>query len=329
MKYDVYGIGNALVDKEFEIEDDFLKEFSIEKGMMTLVDREQQDRLLSELTQRYSVKARSGGGSAANTLYAVSQFGGSAFYSCRVANDETGDFFLRQLGDHNIQTNKNRQRVEGVSGRCIVMVTPDAERTMHTYLGVSDSISIAEMDFEAASNCEYMYLEGYLVTSDTSRSAIIEMKDFAKSNGIKTAMTFSDPSMLEYFNDNVNEVLSDGVDLLFCNLQEAQLWSGEEDLDKAVEALKTIAKQFAVTTGADGSLLWDGEQLMNIAPRRVPVVDTNGAGDMYSGAFLYGITNGMGFEEAGSLASMASATVVTQYGPRLDPKAHKQLLSLP
>ncbi|MEC8332033.1 MAG: adenosine kinase, partial [Pseudomonadota bacterium] len=175
----------------------------------------------------------------------------------------------------------------------------------------------------------YMYLEGYLVTSDTARSAIIEMKDFAKSNGIKTAMTFSDPSMLEYFNDNVNEVLSDGVDLLFCNLQEAQLWSGEEDLDKAVEALKTIAKQFAVTTGADGSLLWDGEQLMNIAPRRVPVVDTNGAGDMYSGAFLYGITNGMGFEEAGSLASMASATVVAQYGPRLDSKAHKQLLSMP
>ena len=116
MKYDVYGIGNALVDKEFEIEDDFLKEFSIEKGMMTLVDREQQDQLLSELTRRYDVKTRSGGGSAANTLYAISQFGGSTFYSCRVANDETGDFFLQQLGDHNIQTNKNSQRVEGVSG---------------------------------------------------------------------------------------------------------------------------------------------------------------------------------------------------------------------
>ena len=110
MKYDVYGIGNALVDKEFEIEDDFLKEFSIEKGMMTLVDREQQDQLLSELTRRYGVKTLSGGGSAANTLYAISQFGGSAFYSCRVANDETGDFFLQQLGDHNIQTNKNSQR---------------------------------------------------------------------------------------------------------------------------------------------------------------------------------------------------------------------------
>ena len=104
------------------------------------------------------------------------------------------------------------------------------------------------------------------MTSDTARSAIIEMKDFAKSNGIKTAMTFSDPSMLEYFKDNVNEVLGDGVDLLFCNLQEAQLWSGEADLDKAVEALKTIAKQFAVTTGADGSLLWDGEQLLLSRP---------------------------------------------------------------
>tara|TARA_B100001093_G_scaffold520088_1_gene612600 strand:- start:3762 stop:4751 length:990 start_codon:yes stop_codon:yes gene_type:complete len=328
MKFDVYGIGNALVDKEFEITDSFLKEFSIEKGIMTLVDHEEQEGLLSELTNRFGIKTRTGGGSAANTLYAVSQFGGNAFYSCRVANDETGNFFMNQLGHHNIETNKNSQRVDGVSGRCLVMVTPDAERTMLTYLGVSDNISISEMDFEAASNCEYMYLEGYLVTSDTARSAIIEMKEYAREKGIKTAMTFSDPSMLEYFKDNVNEVLGDRVDLLFCNRQEAQLWSGEEDLDKAIEALKTKAKQFAVTTGADGSLLWDGKQLIEIAPRRVPVVDTNGAGDMYSGAFLYGITNGMSFEKAGSFASVASATVVTQYGPRLEPKAHEKLLKL-
>lgn len=328
MKYDVYGIGNALVDKEFEITDSFLEDFKIEKGIMTLVDHEQQESLLAELTNRYGIKTRTGGGSAANTLYAVSQFGGNAFYSCRVANDETGDYFMDQLGHHNIETNKNSQRVDGVSGRCLVMVTPDAERTMLTYLGVSDNISISEMDFEAASNCEYMYLEGYLVTSDTARSAIIEMKEYAREKGIKTAMTFSDPSMLEYFKDNVNEVLGDGVDLLFCNRQEAQLWSGEEDLDKAIEALKTKAKQFAVTTGAEGSVLWDGKQLIKVAPRRVPVIDTNGAGDMYSGAFLYGITNGMSFEDAGSLASVASATVVTQYGPRLEPKAHEKLLEL-
>ena len=134
MKYDVYGIGNALVDKEFEIEDDFLKEFSIEKGMMTLVDREQQDQLLSELTRRYGVKTLSGGGSAANTLYAISQFGGSAFYSCRVANDETAIFSCSSWGTTTYRPTKTvsgwwRQRKMHRDG------DPDAERTMHTYLG--------------------------------------------------------------------------------------------------------------------------------------------------------------------------------------------------
>ena len=327
-KYDVYGIGNALVDKEFEIEESFLEDFSIEKGIMTLVDQFQQETLLTELTNRYGIKTRTGGGSAANTLYAVSQFGGNAFYSCRVANDETGDFFMDQLGHHNIETNKNSQRVDGVSGRCLVMVTPDAERTMLTYLGVSDNISLSEMDNEAALASKIMYLEGYLVTSPTAKSAIIEMKEFAKQNNIMTAMTFSDPSMLEYFKDDVNDVLGDGVDLLFCNQHEAQLWSGTETLEDSIAALKTKAKKFAVTRGGRGSVLFDGENLHEIAPRRVPVVDTNGAGDMYSGAFLYGITNGLSFEEAGNLASVASATVVSQYGPRLDPKVHQKLLDM-
>ena len=326
-KYDVYGIGNALVDKEFEVEDAFFDEFNIEKGLMTLVDQEQQEKLLTELTHRYGVKKRAGGGSAANTLYAVSQFGGNAFYSCRVANDEIGDFFLEQLGHHNIETNKNSQRVDGISGRCLVMVTPDAERTMHTHLGVSDNISISEMDFNAALDCEYMYLEGYLVTSPTAKTAIMEMKEFARQNNVPTAMTFSDPSMLEYFLDDVNDVLGDGVDLLFCNQQEAKLWAETDSAEEALEAMKKKAKRFAMTRGGEGSVLFDGEKTIEIAPHRVSVVDTNGAGDMYSGAFLYGITNGLSFEQAGNLASLASATVVSQFGPRLDPEIHQELLA--
>lgn len=326
-KYDVYGIGNALVDKEFEVEDAFFDEFNIEKGLMTLVDQEQQEKLLTELTHRYGVKKRAGGGSAANTLYAVSQFGGNAFYSCRVANDEIGDFFLEQLGHHNIETNKNSQRVDGISGRCLVMVTPDAERTMHTHLGVSDNISISEMDFNAALDCEYMYLEGYLVTSPTAKTAIMEMKEFARQNNVPTAMTFSDPSMLEYFLDDVNDVLGDGVDLLFCNQQEAKLWAETDSAEEAFEAMKKKAKRFAMTRGGEGSVLFDGEKTIEIAPHRVSVVDTNGAGDMYSGAFLYGITNGLSFEQAGNLASLASATVVSQFGPRLDPEIHQELLA--
>ncbi len=327
-RFDVYGIGNALVDKEFEVEESFLEEIGLEKGITTLGDREEHNAILDNLIERYGIKTRAGGGSAANTLYAVSQFGGKAFYSCRLANDEAGDYFIEQLGHHNIQTNRNSQRVDGVSGSCIVMVTSDAERTMHTSLGVSDDISISEMDFEAAAESEIIYLEGYLATSPTAKAAILEMKEFAKQNGITTAMTFSDPSMLEYFLPEVNEVLGEGVDLLFCNLREAQLWSGKDTQEEAFAALKTKAKKFALTLGDKGSLLFDGKETIRIAPRRVPVVDTNGAGDMYSGAFLYGITNGMNFADAGTLASVASATVVSQYGPRLDPKVHQKLLTM-
>lgn len=324
--YDVYGIGNAIVDKEFEVQDSFFTEHGIEKGLMTLVDRDQQVFLLEQLMQTYGLKKRAGGGSAANSLYAVSQFGGNAFYSCRVANDETGDFFIEGLGEHNIETNINDQRVDGLSGRCLVMISPDAERTMQTYLGVSDDISISEMDFEAAQKSKIMYLEGYLVTSDSAKSAIIEMKKYAIANNIKTAMTFSDPAMVEYFCDAVNEVLGDGVDLLFCNQHEAMKWAGVDTLEAACEALKTKAKQFAVTRGSEGSLLFDGENYIDIDPYPVEVVDTNGAGDMFAGAFMYGITNGLDFTASGKLASFASAKVVSGYGPRLEPEAHQEIL---
>ncbi|MFK7863960.1 MAG: PfkB family carbohydrate kinase, partial [Pseudohongiellaceae bacterium] len=143
---------------------------------------------------------------------------------------------------------------------------------------------------------------------------------------IKTAMTFSDPAMVEYFCDPINGVLGDGVDLLFCNQHEAMTWAGVDTLEAACEALKAKAKQFALTRGSNGSLLYDGEKYIEIAPHSVDVIDTNGAGDMFSGAFLYGITNGLDFETSGRLASLASATVVTQFGPRLEPATHQEIL---
>ena len=142
--YDVYGIGNALVDKEFEVEDSFFAEAGIEKGFMTLIEEDKQQQLLDLLASRYPLKKQAGGGSAANSLYALSQFGGKAFYSCKVANDEPGDFYMAELGDHNIETNLLPQRETGTTGRCVVMVTPDAERTMLTHLGISQYVSEQE-----------------------------------------------------------------------------------------------------------------------------------------------------------------------------------------
>lgn len=325
-KLDVYGIGNALVDKEFEVEDDFFAEAGIKKGFMTLIDATQQEQLLSLLTRRYPLKKRAGGGSAANSLYALSQFGGKAFYSCKVANDETGDFYVEELGSANIQTNLSEIREEGNTGRCIVMVSPDAERTMLTHLGISQYVSDSELKLDLAASAQYVYIEGYLVTSESARNAAKRLKSAAEQAGVKTALTFSDPAMVEYFSDGVNELIGSGVDLLFCNEQEALIWSGEDDLRAACQKLSTVAKQYAITRGARGALLFDGNDFVEISPNKVTAVDTNGAGDMFSGAFLYGLTQGMSFKDAGDLASLASARVVSQFGPRLEPEQHAELL---
>jgi sugar/nucleoside kinase (ribokinase family) len=322
VKFDVYGVGNALVDKEFEVDESFFLEHDIEKGLMTLVGHEEQQKLLEILIEKYGIKKRAGGGSAANTLYALSQFGGNAYLSCKVANDETGDFYINELGNQTIKTNTESQREEGTTGRCIVMISPDAERTMHTFLGVSETISEQEINFDAVKQSEYVYIEGYLVTSPSAKAALIALKKFAETNNIKTAMTFSDPAMLEYFLDNVNDVLGTGVDLLFCNEKEVKLWAGTADFDEACEKMKSKAKQFAITRGANGARLFDGNHYIAVDAHAVKAVDTNGAGDMFAGAFMYALTQGKDFETAGKLASLASATVVANFGPRLEADQH-------
>ncbi|MDP1932153.1 MAG: adenosine kinase [Gammaproteobacteria bacterium] len=325
-KYDVYGIGNALVDKEFEVDDQFFIDAGIEKGFMTLIDDDKQQELINLLTRRYGLKKRAGGGSAANSMYAMSQFGSRVFFSCKVANDETGHFYVRELGNQNISTNLSAALEDGVTGRCLVMVTQDAERTMLTSLAISQLVSVNELDYDAIRDSKYAYTEGYLVTSPTARSAVLELKRYAKEHDVKFAMTFSDPAMVEYFKEGINEFIGEGVDLLFCNEKEALLWSGTNSLEDACKALEKKAAQFAVTRGARGALLFDGAQYLNVEPHTVRAVDTNGAGDMFSGAFLYGIAKGYDFNTAGKIASLASSLVVSQFGPRLSAEQHREIL---
>lgn len=314
-KYHVYAIGNALVDMEFTVTDDFLAEHKIDKGVMTLVDEDLQHRLYNALKDSGGKQAS--GGSAANTIIAVSQFGGKAFYSCKVANDETGDFYVKDLASAGIDTNLHQERENGVSGKCIVMVTPDAERTMHTFLGISETVSESELDEAALCDSQYLYLEGYLVSSDSARNAAIKAKQIAEANNVKTALTFSDPNMVNFFKDGLNEMVGDGVDLLFCNRQEALTWADTDNIEAACAKLKTIAKAFAITLGADGALVFDGNQehLINAYPTKA--IDTNGAGDMFAGAFLYALTHGHDFATAGSFANRAAARIVAHFGPRL------------
>lgn len=322
-KYDVYGLGNALVDMEFEISDQFLQDNNIDKGVMTLVDENQQHELIEQLDAFEGNKAS--GGSAANTLIAVSSMGGSSYYSCKVADDELGHFYLDDLKTANVDCNMEGKHKGGITGKCLVMVTPDAERTMHTFLGVSSELSPYEVSEDAIKNASYCYLEGYLTTSESGKAANIEARKIAETSNVKTALTFSDPFVVEHFRDGFTETIGDGIDLLFCNEAEALSYTRKNSVDEAVEVIKTFAKTFAITLGAQGAAVYDGSNLISIDANPVKAVDTNGAGDLFAGAFMYGLTRGKNFEEAGILASKASSIIVSQFGPRLKPEQYKSL----
>lgn len=329
MKYDVYGIGNALVDKEFEVTDTFLAEHGIEKGLMTLIDEDKQHQLLNGLIDTFGLKKRASGGSAANTIVAISQFGGNAFYACKVANDEAGEFYMNDLHAAGVDSRLDqvRNQCEGVTGKCMVMVTPDAERTMNTYLGITADFSDAELHFDELQQAQYLYIEGYLVTSDISRAAALKAREVAREHGVKTAMTFSDPAMVTYFKDGISEMLGDGVDVLFCNQEEAMTFTGTEDLEAAIAGLQPLAKKLVVTLGSKGALIIDGDTRTEIAANTVEAVDTNGAGDMFAGAFMYGLTQGMDDAQAGKLASLAASRIVTVFGARLSKDDHADVLA--
>lgn len=326
MKYDAYCIGNAIVDIVTEVEYDFFQKNEVEKGVMTLVDENRQLHLMRAIDMDKS--RMSGGGSGGNTVVALSQFGGKGFFSSRVAKDKLGSFYLEDLKNNGVDTNmKYATAPEGHTGRCLVMTSPDAQRTMNTFLGVTSFFSPEHLDEEAIRNSSYTYLEGYLVASPKGLEAMKTAKKIAEKNKVRVALTFSDPSMVKYFSAQMQEIVGASVDLLFCNDEEAMIFTGTTDIHTAREKLKDVAKRFVITLGANGALIFDGDTFIEIEPYKVTAVDTNGAGDMFAGAFLYAITHNHSWAGAGKLASLASSRVVAQWGPRLETSEVRKILA--
>lgn len=328
-KYSVYGVGNALVDTEYEVHDSFIELAGLKKGTMDLISRDERLSLIDQLeAQEHQVVKQAGGGSAANTIVAVAQFGGQSFYTCKVANDHIGDFFLTDLIAAGVDTNmtQNKEdREQGHTGECISMVTPDAERTMATHLGITADVSANELHEDGIRNSDYLYIEGYLVTSPTSLSAAKAAQAIARSANIKVALTLSDPAIVEHFKDDFDSLIKAGVDLLFCNKDEALLWTGTEDIEAAIEVLKKHFPAFAVTLGASGSLTYDGS-IHLVDSVATKAVDTTGAGDIFAGAFLYAITSGQSHEQAAALGNKAASLLVSSFGARLRQEQVNQLL---
>ena len=316
-KYMAYGIGAALVDTEIKVQDAELEQMRVEKGLMTLVDQERQRELLNHLEGHLIKANHASGGSAGNSMIATAQFGAPTFMSCKVANDADGDIYIADLETAGVDHCLQGERAAGITGKCLVMISPDAERSMNTFLGISETLSVEQLDPKAIAASEYIYLEGYLVTSPTARAAAVKAREIAEAAGVKTALSFSDPGMVEFFRDGIAEMMGDRVNLIFCNKDEALGWAQSDNLEVAVEKLKSISDSFVITLGSEGALTFDGSELAQIPPHRVEAVDSNGAGDMFAGAFLYAITRGEDFPTAGRFASLAAGKIVANYGPRL------------
>lgn len=322
---DLFAIGNALIDQEFKVSDQFLAAQHLQKGTMQLTDGETQANLYNNLQQTQIYKGQASGGSAANTTVAFSALGASAFYACRVGNDALGQIYLDGLKAVNIATTE-KSISEGTTGTCMVLISEDSERTMHTFLGITAELSTDQIDFSPLNTAKWLYLEGYLSTSDTARQAVAHARQLAQQNGVKIALSLSDPAMVQYARAGLDEMIDSGVDLLFCNEQEALMYSGATDLDSAITHLKEKNQTVVITLGAQGVIVSTPEQQFSCAGRSVTAVDTNGAGDAFAGAFLYAINTGSSLEAAAQLAILISSEVVAQFGPRLADARYAELL---
>lgn len=229
------------MDTEIEVSDAFLERMDVGKGLMTLVDEARQAELITALADEAEPHKQTSGGSACNTVVATRYFGGNGYYACKVADDATGDIFVNDLTAAGVDTNMNGSRDRGISGKCLVMLTPDAERTMNTFLGISSQVSEAELDEAAIAASHYVYLEGYLVSGESSRAAAIKLRQLAEKHGVKTSLTFSDPAMVQFFKDGLSEMLGDGVDLLFCNDAEATSYTDTDSPEAALENSRASA----------------------------------------------------------------------------------------
>ena len=238
-----------------------------------------------------------------------------------IGTDEDGDIYITDLEACGVDHGFKSERRAGTTGKCLVLITPDAERSMNTFLGVSETLSVTEVNEAAISASTWVYLEGYLVTSPTGHAAALKTKQLAEANNTKVAVSFSDPGMVTFFRDNMNAMLEGGVDFVFCNEIEALEWAQTDNLDEAAERLKAICQSFVITRGANGAILYDGTSTHQVASEKVTAVNTNGAGDMFAGAFFYGLGQGLSMVAACEFASKAASIVVCQAGPRLSMQA--------
>ena len=314
-QYDVYGLGHAMVDIQYRVAASFFEAMGIDKGVMTLIGEDRQRALIRALGGQEL--ARSSGGSAANAMIALANCGGRGYYACKVAKDADGDFYVRDLRAAGVASNPSA-RGEGITGKCLVMITADADRTMNTFLGITSAFGPDQVEESVIADSRYIYIEGYLVATEDGFEAAQVAQQVARERGAKVALTLSDPSIVAAFKHRMAALVDAGVDVLFCNEDEARMFADAESTDAAFDALNGQVGHLALTRGAGGAWVCDSGDVWHAPGFAVDAVDTNGAGDAFAGAYLFAITHGYDAAQAGKIATYVSSRVVAKYGPRFE-----------
>lgn len=314
---DVFGVGNALVDILALVDDDFIRKHDLNRGSMTLMDAQRQGGLLHDL-EHQDLKLRSGG-SAANTTIAIAQSGGSAFYSSKVSSDPNGEFYRQDMESAGIRFEvAPAPGTSGPTGTCVVLTTPDAERTLCTNLGVSTTLAPTDIDADRLKSCQYSYVEGYLWDAPEPRKACIETMEQSKRHGVKVSLTFSDAFLVDRFGDDLRRASSEYCDVLFCNADEVRRLCELESLQACAAKIGELVDLAFITDGANGCLVVERQQIVSVPGFPVKAVDTLGAGDAFAGGVLFGLTHGFSAVRSARWGNYLGSRVVQIYGPRLE-----------
>ena len=320
-KFDVYGVCNPLVDLLSHVPDSFLKKLGIEKNVMHLVTREQQQELLLALAEEKISLEVAAGGSGANSMIGISQLGGRSAFSGKIGRDEHGKLYREKL--EALGVCDCLAEGEGATGSSLILVSEDGARTMNTFLGMSQELMNPDIDPDVIQSSKYLYLTGYLWDTESQKKAVLNALDEAKKREIKVALSLSDPFCVTRHKEDFINLLKGYASIVFCNQEEAFTLLDTEITQKAVETLSDWTETAALTIGAYGALISHQGETCYIDPLPVRVEDTTGAGDAFAAGFLYGMTHDMSPLDSGRIGATLAAAVIGQTGPRYLGNARK------
>lgn len=311
--HDVTGIGHAVVDVISHAEDSFLTQHKMDKGAMMLIEQDQATAIYGDM----GPGVESSGGSAANTMAGVASLGGKAAFIGKVRDDQLGEVFAHDIRSIGV-TFKTAAATEGAAtARCLILVTPDAQRTMNTFLGAAAEFSPEDVDEEIIRAAQVTYLEGYLWDRDAAKAAFLKASEIAHAADRKVALTLSDAFCVDRHRESFLDLVDGHVDTLFANEAEIKSLFQCDSFDEALQQVRGKCEVAALTRSEKGSVIVSGDEVHVVDAEPVEkVVDTTGAGDQYAAGFLYGLTNGYGLARAGRIGAIAAAEVISHLGAR-------------